>query len=299
MSEREARHKASRSTDAGMREWRAAETAAQSPTVSVAMTVHNSERYLAQAVESILQQTYRDYEFVIIDDGSTDGSRALLERFAELDGRIRLVSRPNAGISRSRNEALARSRGAFMAIMDSDDVAHPNRLEAQLRHLRDHEDVLCVGSWYNVIDGAGRLLTQLRPPTDNTAIQALLLKGHTAISQPAAMLRREAVERVGGFDESLELSEDLDLYLKLGEIGELANLPQTLLSYRLHENSICSTARDRSCSRMSTARSPRRTRSRPASTTPASVPSTPGSRSASAPSTPPPPTPRRSRPSSS
>jgi hypothetical protein len=129
--------------------------------------------------------------------------------------------------------------------MDADDVAHPERLEREVSYLQNHPTVVCAGTWYEVIDSAGRRLTYLKPPTTNEAVQVLLLKGHTAICQSTSMLRRGAMLRAGGFDEALAPSEDLDLYLKLGELGELANIPETLLKYRVHDSSASASARAR------------------------------------------------------
>lgn len=215
------------------------------PELSVAMTVYNAERYVSAAVESILGQTYGDFEFIILDDGSSDGSRGILEKYARQDSRIRLVSRPNTGISKARNETLDLARGKYYAIIDADDIAKPQRLERQLEFLRSHETCVCVGAWFDVIDDAGRFLITLQTPATDAEIQESLLEGHAAICQPVSMLRKEAVERVGRFDESLAPAEDLDLYLKLGEIGELANLPESLLRYRIHAKSASSRDRDR------------------------------------------------------
>lgn len=215
------------------------------PVVSVTMTVYNAEPYVGAAVESVLAQTFTDFEFIIIDDGSTDGSLCVLQRLARQDDRIRLLSRPNTGISRARNESLSHARGEFVAIMDADDIALPTRLATEVAYLQAHPSVVCVGAWYEVIDSAGRFLTRLELPTENANIQALLLRGHTAICQPSSMLRREAMVNTGGFDETLAPSEDLDLYLKLGEVGELANIPKTLLRYRVHGRSASASARAR------------------------------------------------------
>lgn len=216
-----------------------------SPELSVAMTVYNAERYVSAAVESILGQTHRDFEFIIVDDGSGDGSRGILETYAKRDSRIRLVSRPNTGISKARNETLDMARGKYFAIIDADDIAKPHRLERQLDFLKNHDSCVCVGAWFDVIDEAGRFLITLETPAADAEIQQSLLEGHAAICQPVSMLRKEAVERVGRFDESLAPAEDLDLYLKLGEIGELANLPESLLRYRIHAKSASSRDRER------------------------------------------------------
>jgi glycosyltransferase involved in cell wall biosynthesis len=209
------------------------------------MTVYNAERYVGNAVESILGQTHRDFEFIILDDGSRDGSRAILETYAKRDARIHLVSRPNTGISKARNETLDLARGRYYAIIDADDIAMPHRIERQLAYMTAHETCVCVGAWFEVIDEAGRLLTMLRTPETDAEIQELLLEGHAAICQPVSMLRKDAIERVGRFDETLAPAEDLDLYLKLGEIGQLANLPEPLLRYRMHAKSASSLDRVR------------------------------------------------------
>jgi hypothetical protein len=128
--------------------------------------------------------------------------------------------------------------------MDCDDIALPNRFARQVEFLDANPDVVCTGGYFQLIDGAGRLLTTLRPPTDNATIQQKLLHGHTAICHPLAMIRRTAMERVGGYDTRFKTTQDLDLWLRLGEVGKLANLPQPLLKFRLHESSVSETKRE-------------------------------------------------------
>lgn len=209
-----------------------------SPLVSVLMAVYNSERYVAQAVESILNQTFQDFELIIVDDGSGDRSLAVLQRYAVNDRRICLISRENQGIPRTRNQLLEQASGEFIAVMDSDDVALPNRLAHQVHFLQQHPQVVCVGSAYDVIDAKGRFLTQLPVPLNDDEIQQQALAGHASIFQPCAMMRRAAVLQIGGYDETMPQAEDLDLWLRLGEMGELANLPEALVQYRLHPKSV-------------------------------------------------------------
>jgi glycosyltransferase involved in cell wall biosynthesis len=210
-----------------------------SPSVSVCMPVYNTERYVAEAVESILAQTFGDFEFIIIDDGSTDGSRAILERYAKQDDRIRLISRPNTGIAGARNEALGLARGELIAVMDSDDVALPERFEVQVAYLREHPEVVCLGSVVQCIDEAGRYLFEsFHLATDHEAMQEMALRGQCPLAHPSMMMRREAVLAVNGYDPEFGLAEDHDLILRLGERGKLANLPQALQKYRWHDQSI-------------------------------------------------------------
>ncbi|MBF2072891.1 MAG: glycosyltransferase [Synechococcales cyanobacterium C42_A2020_086] len=208
------------------------------PTISVLMPVYNAQRYVAQAVESILNQSFGDFEFLIIDDGSTDRSLKILQRYANQDPRIRLISRPNTGYVKALNELLALAQGEFLARMDADDVAMPNRFAQQVKFLRQHPEVLCVGGAQDWIDDAGRFLLHHPEAETDAEIQQLALSGQTPINHPSAMMRRTAVLQVGGYDEALHPSEDLDLWLKLGEIGQLANLPETVLQYRQHDRSV-------------------------------------------------------------
>ena len=207
-------------------------------TISVLMPVYNAQRYVAQAVASILQQTFRDFEFLIVDDGSTDRSLKILQAYAAQDSRITLVSRPNTGYVRALNELLAMARGEFIARMDADDIALPDRFARQVEFLRHHPQVLCVGGAQDWIDGAGRFLLHHPEAETDAEIQALALVGHTPMNHPSVMLRRQALVDIGGYDEDLCPSEDLDIWLKLGERGQLANLPDTVLQYRQHDQSV-------------------------------------------------------------
>ena len=122
------------------------------PTVSVVMTVYNTERYVGEAVGSVLGQTFGDFEFVIVDDGSTDRSTTILKDFAARDPRIRLVSRPNTGIVAAANEGIGLARGRYLARMDSDDVCLPRRFETQVNYLEQHPECVLVGSRVTVVD---------------------------------------------------------------------------------------------------------------------------------------------------
>jgi glycosyltransferase involved in cell wall biosynthesis len=208
------------------------------PTVSVLMTVYNGERYLAEAVESILAQTFDDFEFIIVDDGSTDSSLVLLRAFERRDPRIRLFERPHAGIVPAANFGLRQCRGEFIARMDSDDVALPHRFELQVRTLREHPEVVVIGGAYDLIDAAGRFLRRQWPPTDDPSLQELSLSGLTPICQPLAMMRKAAVDQVGEYDRVVETAEDNDMWLRLGEVGKLMCVTEVLLKYRQHANSV-------------------------------------------------------------
>ena len=189
------------------------------------MPVYNAERYVGEAVRSILEQTFADFDFVIIDDGSTDRSTEILEQFAS-DPRIRLIRRPNTGYLRALNEGLALCQGEFIARMDADDVSLPDRLRRQIAFLDEHPECLMVGCALLRIDDDGDVLCEERLPEDHAEIEARLLEGRGAIGHPAALIRRQALVELGGYREPFYGAEDHDLWLRLAERGRLANLPE-------------------------------------------------------------------------
>ena len=154
------------------------------PLISVIMPVFNAARYLSKAVDSVLAQTLGDFEFIIIDDGSTDASETILRKYAEQDSRIRLTRRPNTGYVVALNEGLAQACGEFIARMDADDVCLPKRFERQAQFLREHPDVVLVGGRVEIIDEGGRLIIRPEVPLDDAALQQALLEGAISLVTP-------------------------------------------------------------------------------------------------------------------
>ena len=208
------------------------------PAISVLMPVYNGEKYLDEALRSILEQTFSDFEVIIINDGSTDNSLQILERYTQKDQRIRLVSRENRGLVATLNEGLALAKAPLIARMDADDIAYPERFKLQKQFLDENPEVVCTGGYIEMIDYAGRVLTLLTMPLDDQSIQELMLKGHAAIVHPASMMRADTMKAIGGYKEEYKAAEDLDLWLRLGEMGKLANIPQLILRYRFLATSI-------------------------------------------------------------
>lgn len=216
------------------------------PAVSVVMPVYNAQTFVAEAVRSVLAQTFADFECIAVDDGSTDDSLAILRQLAADDDRLRIITRANTGIVGALNDGLAAARGEFIARMDADDVCMPTRFERQVEYLRAHADVVALGTWVQEIDRFDSPLAQRRTPVEHDAIDAAHLAGHGGqIAHPSVMMRHDAVERIGGYREAFPFAEDLDLFLRLAEVGRLANLPDTLLHYRQHEANVCFTRQGR------------------------------------------------------
>jgi glycosyltransferase involved in cell wall biosynthesis len=205
------------------------------PIISVLMPVYNAGRYVAEAVESILAQTLEDFEFLIIDDGSKDRSPEILRGYAARDPRIRLVSRPNTGIVGALNEGLGLARGELVARMDADDVALPSRLATQLRYMEDHPECVMVGSRVLVIDPEGMPLTIMSDAlTHEQIVEGFLAGRGQLVHHPAVMYRRRVVLEIGAYRPIFDESEDLDLFLRLAEVGRIVNLEEPLLKYREH-----------------------------------------------------------------
>lgn len=206
------------------------------PGVTVLMTVYNGMAYLAEAIESILVQSYDDFEFLIIDDASTDGSVALIRSYA--DERIRLVRNPvNLGQVSSLNKGLWLARGKYVARLDQDDSSYPTRLERQVAVLEANARVAVVGTWMQAVDGNGRHV-RIWPGrlNDQVAFLSSSLTNRLQLYHPSVMYRRDVVLRLGGYDEELPYSEDQDLWRRMALAGyEARIIPVLLCRYRVHE----------------------------------------------------------------
>ncbi len=205
------------------------------PTVSVLLPVYNSERYVREAIGSVLAQTFSDFELITVDDGSTDGSLQILREFAQRDARVRVISRPNTGIAGALNDAIAVARGEFLARMDADDISMPARFQLQVDFMRQHPDVVLLGSRVQLVEPYGSPVYETDHALDHETIDRDLLLGvGWAVVHPVAMMRTSAIQRAGGYRPDRVPIEDLDLFLRLTEIGRAANLPDILLHYRQH-----------------------------------------------------------------
>ena len=212
---------------------------AHHPTVSVMMPVYNASAFVRDAIEGLRAQTWTDFELLVLDDGSTDDSGAIVDHVARADTRIRVIHRENRGIAKTRNELLHLARGEFVAVNDADDISLPTRLERQVQYLRAHPNCVAVGSRMRFIDPRGKEVCEYFTQTSHAEIEKVHLAGlGSAMGHSSVMMRREAALRVGGYREEFPVAEDLDLWLRLAEIGELANLPDVLVTYQLHEASI-------------------------------------------------------------
>jgi glycosyltransferase involved in cell wall biosynthesis len=204
-----------------------------SPRVSVLMSVYNGEQYLEEAVESILNQTFTDFEFIIVDDGSLDSSPGLLARHAQRDPRI-LVHRldSNRGLSVALNAGLKLARGEYIARMDSDDVSLPDRLQEQVAFMDAHPHIGICGTWVELIGTIKRQVWKY--PTQHAAIHARMLFANTLV-HPSVIMRAVAIGKNAlQYDENVRYAQDYELWSRAIMSVKFANIDQVLLRYRIH-----------------------------------------------------------------
>ena len=198
------------------------------------MSVYNGARFLVPAMESVLSQSFADFEFLVLDDGSGDETPAIIRAFAARDDRVRPIIRENRGLIASLNELLATARAPVIARMDADDICHPERFVRQMAFLAAYPDHGVVGSWSEDIDEHDRPWAHSPPdpPTHWPQIERALDEGRSVLIHPSVMYRRDLVLEAGGYHAAFRHCEDYDLWLRLASRTRMANLPDRLLRYR-------------------------------------------------------------------
>lgn len=215
---------------------------AHPPKVSVLLPVYNGEQFLRPSIESILNQSYGDFEVLILDDGSRDGSLDVVAGFA--DPRIRVIrNERNLGLIRTLNLGLAEARGTYIARQDADDCALRERFAKQVRVLDENPAAVLVGSWLQLIDEQDRPLTVWRYPAEPLAVE-WALHFDSAAGHSSVMYRADTARTLGGYPLDYPHAEDFALWSRMTEAGELRNLPEVLELYRVHAAAVSRTARD-------------------------------------------------------
>jgi hypothetical protein len=204
------------------------------PTVSVILPVRDGERFLEAAVRSILDQSYADFELLVVDDGSSDASARIADRFAREDRRVRVIQQSRLGQPAALNHGLELARGELIARMDADDVAWPRRLALQVGFLNEHPQVGIVGGATHEVTASGTRLRAIRYPISDAAIRRAQGRRYAFFCHPSVTFRANLVRRIGGYRAGFQPAEDHDLYLRLAEHSRMANLPHRILDYRLH-----------------------------------------------------------------
>ncbi len=209
----------------------------KTPLISVLMSTYNCRNYLQESVNCVLSQTVGDFELIIVDDGSTDGSESLLNELKRRDNRIKVFRQDNRGVGAALNVSLKVAQGQFLARLDADDLSPPARFAEQIRFLEDNPSISVVGGWYNTFGTVAESVVQL--PTEPEHVKAALLF-RNPIAHSAVMMRRQSFQDYGWqYNERRRYPEDYDLWVTIAEHGELANLPSVQLNYRIWPGSVC------------------------------------------------------------
>ncbi|MBI5326761.1 MAG: glycosyltransferase [Deltaproteobacteria bacterium] len=207
------------------------------PKVTVLMSVYNDERYVSQAIESILKQTFTDFEFLIINDGSTDSTSCILEQYAQKDNRIKVVHQENIGLTKSLNKGLKIAVGEYIARMDADDISLMHRLQRQVELLDEHSDIAVLGSWAQIIDEKGDVVSEYCPALSPVLLRWRLLFGNCLLHS-TVMFRKDVIIRAGGYPEDCMIAQDYDLWAKLAFVAEIYQLSAVLIQYRQNKKAI-------------------------------------------------------------
>jgi Glycosyl transferase family 2 len=209
-----------------------AEGKARAPSLSVIMPMYNAARFVDAAVRSILGQSHADFEFLIVDDGSTDQSAEIVSSLAAQDSRIQLFQQANQGIVASLNRMIDIARGPIIARMDADDISLPDRFARQIAYLNAHPDIGALGTQFIEVDEQGAVRdATFRHPTGSGAVMAALFDG-MPVANPTVMFRADQLRAAGGYRQAFRHCEDYDLFLRLSRISQIDNLPDVLFHYR-------------------------------------------------------------------
>lgn len=208
--------------------------------ISVVMPVYNGQRFLAEAIESILKQTYRDFEFIIVNDGSTDDTASILEKYAQQDERIRILNTEHVGLVGALNQGIEAAQYNWIARMDADDVSLPKRFEKQMAAAAARPDVIVWGAYIHHISSSGSVLSisTFGPATPQAFEERRKSNEPVQVIHPTAVMRKDMILKAGGYKKEFEAAEDVELFDRMGDFGLIQAVPEPLLLYRVHPHSI-------------------------------------------------------------
>jgi glycosyltransferase involved in cell wall biosynthesis len=214
------------------------EISAPTPKISVIMPAYNAQKYIAEAIESILNQTFRDFEFIIIDDASTDKTWEIIQKYAQKDRRtIALKNAENLQNYKTRNNGIAIARGKYIATMDADDWSYPDRLQKQVEFMEKNPEVVLCGSFVEICDKNLDVLNKRNYPETDEKIRKKLFR-YSPFCHPSTMWRTVTVKKVGGYNDVYPIAQDYKMEFKVGRFGKFANLPEVLHKLRVHSGSL-------------------------------------------------------------
>ncbi len=208
------------------------------PMISVVMSCYNAERWLHEAINSVLRQTFSDFEFILINDGSSDDTLTILHSYASEDSRIIVVDKKNTGLADSLNIGIQRAKGRWVARVDADDICELNRFQKQVEFVNTEPDVVFVGTGLTTIDYQGAKKNVFSYPADHLTLLQNLISSQKFPPHSSAFYRADIFRSIGGYRGRIRRAEDLDLWLRLSEVGKLACLEEPLVQIRKHPDQI-------------------------------------------------------------
>jgi glycosyltransferase involved in cell wall biosynthesis len=206
--------------------------------VTVLMSVYNGQRYLKESISSVLNQSFREFEFIIINDGSTDHSENIIKKFCILDNRIRFIQKKNTGLTQSLNKGIEIAKGEWIARIDADDICEKKRLETQYFYAQSKKSLVLIGSGFVKINHEGLQSKIYKYPCEHNQLKELLIKKKFFYPHSSFFIRSESIKKLNGYRERIKRSQDFDLGLRLSEIGEIACIEEPLVRIRKHKNQV-------------------------------------------------------------
>lgn len=200
--------------------------------VSVIMSVYNGEKYLKEAIESIFNQSFGDFEFIIVDDGSSDNTLKILKEYAKKNSRVKIIkNKNNIGLTKSLNKAIQDAKGEYIARMDADDISLPKRLEKQVKFMEKNPKVGLLGAAYYQMNSKGEIVGKNIFPISNKKLQKVLIK-YNHFFHASVMIRKNILNEVGLYNENIKSAQDYDLWFRIARVSKITNLSEFLMIQR-------------------------------------------------------------------
>lgn len=205
--------------------------------ISVLMPVYNSQKYLGLAIDSILNQTFKDFQFIIVDDGSTDKTWQIIKTYSQKDNRIVALRNPiNLNTSSALNKGLAKVKGKYVVRMDADDWSYPDRLESQYKYMESHPKVGVSGGAVEVCNEKLQRINKRNYPLTDVDVRKIIFH-YSPFAHPATIWRTNIIKKVNGYNENIPYSQDAEVYFKVGQFSKFGNIKKTVIKLRMHDKS--------------------------------------------------------------
>ena len=205
-----------------------------SPLITVLVPVYNGDKYLQESLDSIARQTFRDFEVLLLDDGSTDKSPKIMRDFAENHDRVTIVRKSNTGLTDTLNTGLGHARGEWIVRLDQDDVSEPIRFEMQIGKIMQNKSLVLLGSNFQILDQYSRKTRKINLPTKHNELVRRLERLKGFFPHSSAIYHKDTALSIGGYDQSAKFNEDWDLWLRLSEVGQIGSVAKCLVTIRKH-----------------------------------------------------------------